>query len=129
MTNHSLNQTEGRWTAEEQQLFAQGYELFGRNWKKIASLVKTRNNVQCRTHAQHLQRKRILGTGGISPAPRDEPAAVTTYSTPTAAMEKGQRLILASFRQKLAEQRFLLAKLQFHYMQQSQPPLSLSAPA
>ncbi|KAH9254204.1 hypothetical protein BASA81_007793 [Batrachochytrium salamandrivorans] len=125
MTNppsHSINQTEGRWTMEEQELFAQGYELFGRNWKKIASLVKTRNNVQCRTHAQHLQRKHVLGgAGGISPPPRPKQVVVTTSYSTAVAIEKSQRLILASFRQKLAEQRFLLAKLQFHYMQSSVP--------
>jgi SHAQKYF class myb-like DNA-binding protein len=32
--------------------FIEGLELFGKGWKKIASLVKTRSVVQIRTHAQ-----------------------------------------------------------------------------
>lgn len=42
----------GRWTREEHQLFVKGLELYGKGWKKIASLIKTRTVVQIRTHAQ-----------------------------------------------------------------------------
>ena len=42
----------GRWTAEEHRLFLQGLEEFGKGWKKIASLIKSRTVVQIRTHAQ-----------------------------------------------------------------------------
>lgn len=42
----------GRWTAKEQSLFLDGLSLFGRNWKKISSLVKTRSPTQVRSHAQ-----------------------------------------------------------------------------
>lgn len=44
--------TVGRWTREEHQLFVQGLESFGKAWKKIANLIKTRTVVQIRTHAQ-----------------------------------------------------------------------------
>lgn len=42
----------GRWTREEHQLFIKGLEMYGKGWKKIASLIKTRTVVQIRTHAQ-----------------------------------------------------------------------------
>jgi SHAQKYF class myb-like DNA-binding protein len=48
------NKTEstGRWTREEHLLFIKGLELYGKGWKKIAGLIKTRTVVQIRTHAQ-----------------------------------------------------------------------------
>jgi SHAQKYF class myb-like DNA-binding protein len=42
----------GRWTREEHHLFLKGLEMYGRGWKKIAMLMKTRTVVQIRTHAQ-----------------------------------------------------------------------------
>lgn len=42
----------GRWTKEEHQAFIKGLELYGKGWKKIAALIKTRTVVQIRTHAQ-----------------------------------------------------------------------------
>ncbi len=42
----------GRWTLEEHSLFLKGLEFYGKGWKKIAELIKTRTVVQVRTHAQ-----------------------------------------------------------------------------
>lgn len=42
----------GRWTAEEHDLFEKGLQLYGRDWRKIGTLIPTRNIVQIRTHAQ-----------------------------------------------------------------------------
>lgn len=42
----------GRWTREEHMLFIKGLEMYGKGWKKIAGLIKTRTVVQIRTHAQ-----------------------------------------------------------------------------
>jgi SHAQKYF class myb-like DNA-binding protein len=42
----------GRWTTEEHLQFLKGLELYGKSWKKISSVVKTRTVVQIRTHAQ-----------------------------------------------------------------------------
>lgn len=42
----------GRWTREEHLLFIKGLEMYGKGWKKIAGLIKTRTVVQIRTHAQ-----------------------------------------------------------------------------
>ena len=43
---------EGRWTAEEKRIFEEAYEQYGHNWKKIASIIKSRNSTQVRSHAQ-----------------------------------------------------------------------------
>lgn len=42
----------GRWTREEHVMFLKGLEMYGKGWKKIAQLIKTRTVVQIRTHAQ-----------------------------------------------------------------------------
>jgi SHAQKYF class myb-like DNA-binding protein len=42
----------GRWTSEEHQMFLNGLDSYGKEWKKIAELIKTRTVVQIRTHAQ-----------------------------------------------------------------------------
>lgn len=42
----------GRWDDQEHKIFLQGLNTHGKNWKKIAELVKTRSPVQTRTHAQ-----------------------------------------------------------------------------
>lgn len=48
----SNKESTGRWTHQEHQLFLRGLELYGKGWKKIACLIKTRAVVQIRTHAQ-----------------------------------------------------------------------------
>jgi SHAQKYF class myb-like DNA-binding protein len=45
----------GRWTAEEHRLFLEGIMLYGKDWKKMQPLIKTRTLVQIRTHAQKVQ--------------------------------------------------------------------------
>ena len=47
----------GRWTEEEQGAFIQGLKSYGRNWKRVQGLVKTRTLTQIRTHAQKFFRK------------------------------------------------------------------------
>ena len=42
----------GRWTKEEQILFADAVIEYGDNWKKIQEKFSTRNNRQIRSHAQ-----------------------------------------------------------------------------
>ena len=42
----------GRWREEEHDLFIKGLNKYGRKWKKISLMVKTRTAVQIRTHAQ-----------------------------------------------------------------------------
>jgi len=42
----------GRWTKAEHELFLRGLAEFGKDWKQIGSLIKTRTVVQIRTHAE-----------------------------------------------------------------------------
>lgn len=42
----------GRWTRKEHELFLDALKKYGKEWKKVASAVKTRTVVQTRTHAQ-----------------------------------------------------------------------------
>lgn len=53
----------GRWTQEEHRLFLQGLQLYNKQWKLIADMVKTRTVVQVRTHAQKYFLKMEKGTG------------------------------------------------------------------
>ena len=47
----------GRWTAEEHSLFLHGLEMHGKDYKKIAALIKSRNVTQVCSHAQkHFQK-------------------------------------------------------------------------
>jgi SHAQKYF class myb-like DNA-binding protein len=53
-------------------LFIKGLEMYGKGWKKIAGLIKTRTVVQIRTHAQKYflkltkARQHVDSGGGIS---------------------------------------------------------------
>lgn len=51
-TSNGSKETTGRWTREEHLAFIKGLEMYGKGWKKIAGLIKTRTVVQIRTHAQ-----------------------------------------------------------------------------
>lgn len=42
------NQSTGRWTKEEHNAFLSGLQMFGKEWKKVASRVGTRTVVQTR---------------------------------------------------------------------------------
>lgn len=47
----------GRWTPDEHRLFLEGIMLYGKDWKKMQPLIKTRSLVQIRTHAQKVFKK------------------------------------------------------------------------
>jgi SHAQKYF class myb-like DNA-binding protein len=59
----------GRWTTEEHMLFLKGLEIYGKSWKKISEIVKTRTVVQIRTHAQKylikLEKAKKVGLKGV----------------------------------------------------------------
>lgn len=42
----------GSWNSEEHKKFLEGMEIYGRDWKRVSTHVKTRNTAQCRSHAQ-----------------------------------------------------------------------------
>ena len=46
------NFNEGRWKKDENNQFILGITLYGNNWKKVKSLIKTRTAIQVRSHAQ-----------------------------------------------------------------------------
>ena len=46
-----------RWTPEEHRLFLQGIMMYGKDWKSMQPLIKTRTLVQIRTHAQKVFKK------------------------------------------------------------------------
>eukprot|EP01038_Epipyxis_sp_PR26KG_P004877 gene4877-6833_t len=53
----SGEESTGRWTSEEHRLFLEGIMLYGKDWKKMQPLIKTRTLVQIRTHAQKVFKK------------------------------------------------------------------------
>ncbi|OQR92021.1 hypothetical protein ACHHYP_04136 [Achlya hypogyna] len=61
----------GRWTDEEHESFLQGLHLYGREWKRVASKIKTRTSAQIRSHAQKyfakLAKDAEMGLGGEKP--------------------------------------------------------------
>jgi SHAQKYF class myb-like DNA-binding protein len=61
-----------RWTPEEHRLFLEGIMLYGKDWKKMQPLIKTRSLVQIRTHAQKVFKKiglkkaiNVMPSGGV----------------------------------------------------------------
>lgn len=42
----------GRWTRSEHLRFLQALKIYGKEWRKVQSHVKTRNSTQARSHAQ-----------------------------------------------------------------------------
>jgi len=52
LANELLESNTGRWTKAEHELFLRGLSEFGKDWKQIGQLIKTRTVVQIRTHAQ-----------------------------------------------------------------------------
>jgi len=58
--NNSSNNfisNEGRWSKEEHEKFLEGIALYGINWRKINTLIKTRTPRQVRSHAQNFYQK------------------------------------------------------------------------
>jgi SHAQKYF class myb-like DNA-binding protein len=52
----------GRWTKEEHAIFLEGLKHYGKDWKKLAVMIKSRTVVQIRTHAQkYFQKAKKLG--------------------------------------------------------------------
>eukprot|EP01035_Chromulina_nebulosa_P031430 gene31430-41910_t len=56
----------GRWTRQEHSLFLEALKKYGKEWKKVASMVKTRTVVQTRTHAQKYFQKQAKSNNLLS---------------------------------------------------------------
>ena len=55
----------GRWTKLEHETFLKALRKYGKEWKKVAAMVKTRTVVQTRTHAQkYFQKLQKLQSSG-----------------------------------------------------------------
>ena len=61
----------GRWTKDEHARFLKGIDIHGKEWKKVAMLVKTRTVMQTRTHAQKYFEKIEKGSGKLPSRPKD----------------------------------------------------------
>jgi len=48
----SQKKDNGHWTDEEHEFFLECWAKYGKSWKKISEVMKTRTNEQVRTHAQ-----------------------------------------------------------------------------
>jgi SHAQKYF class myb-like DNA-binding protein len=53
-----------RWTLEEKKWFLEGFKRYGKDWRKLSTVVKTRSVVQIRTHAQKVFKRSF----GVIPA-------------------------------------------------------------
>ena len=47
-----IEEKTGRWSVKEHKKFIEAINTFGRNWKQIALIIKTRSSSQVRSHAQ-----------------------------------------------------------------------------
>lgn len=56
--------SKGRWTRREQVLFEEGLRKYGKEWRVIADMIKTRTVIQIRTHAQKYFQKLAKTKGG-----------------------------------------------------------------
>lgn len=77
----------GRWTEEEHEIFLQGLQLHGKQWKTIAMMIGTRTVVQVRTHAQKYFQKmerKNRDTGGSSTSTQTKAKAAKRKSLPPA---------------------------------------------
>jgi len=62
----------GRWTSEERALFATAFQRHGRNWVKVSNVVKTRNPIQVRSHAQKYLQRPEFDKDGLHSAQGDK---------------------------------------------------------
>jgi SHAQKYF class myb-like DNA-binding protein len=75
----------GRWTEQEHQVFLEGLEKHGKQWKLIANMIGTRTVVQVRTHAQkYFQRmeRHVVNKGNLAPSSPSKPSAKRKMSLP-----------------------------------------------
>lgn len=78
-------ESSGRWTQEEHRLFLEGIKAYGKDWKKMQPLIKTRSLVQIRTHAQKVFKKLGVRTRG-DPARVDPDAGVGSGASDDASV-------------------------------------------
>lgn len=76
----------GRWSTEEHRLFLEGLALYGKEWKKIEEIIKTRDSAQIRSHAQKFflrmtkEYKRVLVNSMQNSQTQQEISVITVSS-------------------------------------------------
>lgn len=83
-SNSAFNQ--GRWSDAEHNLFLEGIDKFGKDWKKVEEFVGTRSSTQARSHAQKVLPK-MEGYKELA-SPKKQPAAKRKPSEVFASFEK-----------------------------------------
>ena len=79
-----LKENTGRWLTEEHEVFLRGLDEHGKQWKKIAVMIKTRSVVQVRTHAQKYFQKLLKNDkkdDGIRPGGKERTSSIISAST------------------------------------------------
>lgn len=51
----------GRWNVEERGLFNLAFQWYGKDWKKLSEIIRTRSITQIRSHAQKVENKMNKG--------------------------------------------------------------------
>eukprot|EP01031_Cornospumella_fuschlensis_P032784 gene32784-39637_t len=82
----SGGESTGRWTRHEHELFLEALKKYGKEWKKVASMVKTRTVVQTRTHAQKYFQKLAKSHGGGFASPDEVIGAAEKASKRSSAV-------------------------------------------
>ena len=95
-TSSSSAPTNGRWSANEHTLFLEALNLYGREWKRVADYIKTRNSAQIRSHAQKyfakLEKESAKGIhGGAAAIHGDHVVLADAYSHGSKKKKKRKR--------------------------------------
>eukprot|EP00948_MAST-09A_sp_MAST-9A-sp1_P002766 g2766.t1 len=108
-TGKSGTPSSGRWTNEEHQIFLEGLQKFGKEWKKISEMIKTRTVVQTRTHAQKYFQKLLkidrMKTGKVNPGFLSIAKSKHKGSFKALALSKGDALNLTEKLENAAKDR------------------------
>lgn len=85
----------GKWTKDEQKRFEEGMDRYGNSWKDVAAYVRTRNSNQCCSHAQkHFMRikKEVIEKLRKDPKTKNNTFAVIKHYYNT-ALTQNQRIL------------------------------------
>lgn len=85
---YSSAASSGRWTREEHEAFLQGLKEHGREWKKVADKIPTRNSAQIRSHAQKYFAK-LAKEGHVHPLSLDSGSLIISNSVGHGLSESG----------------------------------------
>ena len=94
----------GRWTKEEHDNFLLGITLHGRDWSKVAALVKTRTSAQIRSHAQKYYAKLQKSAAGARGAVAVDEKVVIARHNAAGVIEGNASLMAAQKRMGLPQQ-------------------------